>query len=105
MILRTGLELENWAVSSYLVRLTNQIYKMLPSREEGADWEWQLSTIIEEVQGMKKVFSKHQDKLLILLCKLEGMYSLTDKEDFTLYRRTIFECLSIVNEVAADVNG
>lgn len=55
--------------------------------------------------GYEKVFSKYQDKLLILLCKLEGMYSLTDKEDFTLYRRTIFECLSIVNEVAADVNG
>ena len=104
MILRTGLELENWAVSNYLIRLTNQIYKMLPSREEGANWEWQLSIIIEEVQGMKRVFNEYQDKLLILLCKLEGMYSLIKEEDFLLFRRTIFECLSIIKEVAANVN-
>lgn len=104
MILQTGLELENSTVSRYLIRLTNQIYKMLPSREEDANWEWQLSIIIEEIRGAKRVFNEYQEQFLILLCKLEGMYSLTEEKDFLLYRRTIFECLSIIKEVAANVN-
>lgn len=104
MVLKNGLTLEDQAVKSYLVRLTNQIYKLLPSREEGTDWQWSLSIVIEEIMGMKEIFVSHQDKLLSVLCKLEGMKSLNDEEDFALYRRTIFECLSIVNEVAADVD-
>lgn len=104
MVLKRDLILEDQAVKSYLVKLTNQIYKLLPSREEGIDWQWPLKIIIEEIMGMKEIFISHQDKLLSLLCKLEGMKSLNDEKDFMLYRRTIFECLSILKEVAADDN-
>lgn len=104
MDLRPDLSLDGRSVKKYLVRLTNQVYKLLPSREEGADWEWPLSTIIEEVIGMKEIFVYQQDKILSLLCKLEGMRSLSNEEDFLLYRRTIFECLSIIKEVAEDAN-
>jgi len=104
MVLKPNLLVEDIAVKKYLVRLTNQIYKLLPSREEGADWQWLLSIIIEEIMGMKEIFINHQDKLLSVLCKLEGMRSLNDEQDFALYRRTVFECLSLINEVAADVN-
>lgn len=105
MVLKNGLTLEDQAVKSYLVRLTNQIYKLLPSREEGANWEWSLSIVIEEVIGMKEIFIDYQDKILLLLCKLEGMKELSGDENFLLYRRTIFECLSIIKEVTASVNG
>lgn len=104
MVLKPNLSVEDTAVKKYLVRLTNQIYKLLPSREEGTDWNWLLSTIIEEIMGMKEIFVNHQDKLLSILCKLEGMRSLNEEEDFALYRRTVFECLSLMNEVAADVD-
>ena len=104
MVLKQNLSVEDTAVKKYLVRLTNQIYKLLPSREEGADWQWSLSIVIEEIMGMKEIFINHQDKLLSVLCKLEGMRSLNDEEDFALYRRTVFECLGLINEVAADVN-
>lgn len=104
MVLKLNLSVEDTAVKKYLVRLTNQIYKLLPSREEGADWQWSLSIVIEEIMGMKEIFINHQDKLLSVLCKLEGMRSLNDEEDFALYRRTVFECLGLINEVAADVN-
>lgn len=104
MVLKPNLSVEDTAVKKYLVRLTNQIYKLLPSREEGANWNWLLSTIIEEIMGMKEIFVNHQDKLLSILCKLEGMRSLNEEEDFALYRRTVFECLSLMNEVAADVD-
>lgn len=104
MVLKNGLTLEGQAVKNYLVKLTNQIYKLLPSREEGTDWNWLLSIVIEEIMGMKEIFVNHQDKLLSILCKLEGMRSLNEEEDFALYRRTVFECLSLMNEVAADVD-
>ena len=104
MVLKPNLSVEDTAVKKYLVRLTNQIYKLLPSREEGADWQWSLSIVIEEIMGMKEIFINHQDKLLSVLCKLEGMRSLNDEKDFALYRRTVFECLGLINEVAADVN-
>ena len=35
-----------------LKRLTNQIYKLLPNREEGIDWQKPLETIVEELVGM-----------------------------------------------------
>ena len=104
MVLKQNLSVDDTAVKKYLVRLTNQIYKLLPSREEGADWQWSLSIVIEEIMGMKEILINHQDKLLSVLCKLEGMRSLNDEEDFALYRRTVFECLGLINEVAADVN-
>jgi len=34
-----------------------------------------------------------------LLNKLEGLYSLTDENDFLCYRRTIFECLGLMNNL------
>ena len=34
-----------------------------------------------------------------LLSKLEGLYSLTNDEDFLCYRRTIFECLNLLNNL------
>lgn len=34
---------------------------------------------------------------LPLLNKLEGLYSLVKEEDFSCYRRTIFECLGLMN--------
>jgi hypothetical protein len=34
-----------------------------------------------------------------LLNKMEGLYSLTKDEDFSCYRRTIFECLGLMNDL------
>ncbi len=34
-----------------------------------------------------------------LLNKLEGLYSLVEDDDFLCYRRTIFECLGLMNDL------
>ena len=39
-------------IKNNLQRLINQIYKLLPIREEGANWQKPLSTIIVELTGM-----------------------------------------------------
>lgn len=105
MILRDRLIITNNAVKKNLIRITNHIYKLLPSREEGVDWHKPLDTLIEEIIGMKELFIDHQDRLLSLLCKLQGLHSLIEDEDFLLYRRTIFECLGIINELVNNVAG
>lgn len=84
-------------VTYNLKRLTNQIYKLLPNREEGIEWEKPLDTIIEEFVGMNRVFGGQTPVLFSLICKLEGLHTLTQEDDFEKYRRTIFECLGMAN--------
>ena len=72
----------------------------MPSREEGSDWEKPLSTIIEELAGMDRVLVGQHIILFPLLCKLEGLFVLIRPDDFFLFRRTIFECLSLINELS-----
>mgnify|MGYP003458750642 CR=1 FL=1 len=99
MILKYEILMDNKAIITNLKRIINQIYKLLPSREEGLDWEKPLSTLIEEIAGMSNLLVGQQEILFPLLCKLEGLFTLTETKDFFLFRRTIFECLSLVNEL------
>ena len=99
MLLKYGLDIEKEAVKANLGRLTNQIYKLLPIREEGKEWIRPLETIMEELAGMDRLFLDQQSNLYKLFCKLEGLFSLDSQEDFMLYRSVIFECLGIIGEL------
>lgn len=85
------------AIDRNFKRLTNQIYKLLPMREEQGDWRTLLLTIIEEIAGMEYVLVDEQELVFSLLCKLQGLRLL--EEDFPLYRRTIFDCLNIMGRL------
>lgn len=99
MILKYQTEINNDAIIVNLKRLTNQIYKLLPSREEGLDWRKPLQTIVEEVAGMDRLFLDQHDILFKLLSKLEGLFTLENKDEFIIYRSIIFECLSLIGEL------
>ena len=99
MILKYGAEIDKSAIDKNLNRITNQIYKLLPSREEKSDWQKPLTTIIEELAGMDRLLFDQHDILFPLLCKLEGLFLLSEDKDFFLYRRTIFECLGLINNI------
>lgn len=101
MIIKT-VEFKNQAILSNLNRLTSQIYKLLPSWEECADWQTPLTTITEELAGMGRVMPNRQDIVFCILCKLEGLFGLTSEEDFFSYRRTIFECLNLLQTLKDD---
>lgn len=103
MRLDNGAEIDNKAIVANFKKITNQVYKLLPNREENIDWETPLSTIIEELSGMDKLLSNYHETLFPLLCKLEGLYSLTKEEDFFFYRRTIFECLNLLSSLREEV--
>lgn len=97
MVIKYNIEMDNEVIVKELKKLTNLIYKLLPSREENIDWEKPLETIIEELAGMDRLLIDQHEILFPLLSKLEGLFTLTNVEDFSLFRRTIFECLSEMN--------
>lgn len=103
MILSTGANINNKAIIENLKKLINQIYKLLPNREEGIDWQTPLTTIIEELSGMDRILMQYHTTLFPLLCKLNGLYDLTKEDDFFIYRRTIFECLNLLSSVKESV--
>ena len=86
-------------IQNDIKRIINQVYKLLPLREEEKEWKKPLETIIQELIGMKRLFLKQEQSFLILLCKLEGLFELD--QSFDLYRRTIFECLSLLNQIGS----
>lgn len=104
MILKYNIDIGNNVISHRLQNLINQIYKLLPSREEGIDWEKPLETIIEELAGLERLMDGGYSEIFLpLLCKLEGLFLLTKVEDFSCYRRTIFECLGLMNELKKEL--
>ena len=83
------------AIVSNINRMTNQIWKLIPMRENNEDWSKQLNTVIIEIAGLGEIFL--QDSLLLqLLSKLEGI-SIIDVE-FDLYRKTIFESIGLIQQ-------
>ena len=98
MILKYNIDIKEQTIHNRLQNLINQIYKLLPSREEGADWEKPLQTVLEELAGMQRLMNCGYSEIFFpLLNKLEGLYSLVEDDDFLCYRRTIFECLGLMN--------
>lgn len=82
------------------IRLINQIWKLIPMRENNEDWQSHLIVIIEELSGLIKIY-KDKTFGLILLSKLEGLTS-TVCEDFMVYRKTIFRCMDLLSKVIED---
>ena len=100
MILKYNVDIEKRTIHNRLQSLINQTYKLLPSREEGADWEKPLQTVLEELAGMQRLMNCGYSEIFFpLLNKLEGLYSLVEDDDFLCYRRTIFECLGLMNDL------
>lgn len=100
MYLKYNIQIKNKIIVNRIQNLINQIYKLLPNREQGIDWEKPLETILEQLVGMYRLMNNEYSEIFFpLLNKLEGLYSLTKEEDFLCYRRTIFECLGLMNEL------
>ena len=61
-----GLTVDNKIIREDLHRLTNQIWKLIPMRENAESWESHLDSIVLEIVGLQKIFSLN---LLILISK------------------------------------
>ena len=103
MVIKYDIEIDKQVVAKELKRITNLIYKLLPYREENMDWEKPLETIFEELAGISRLIGRYQDSLFLLLSKLEGLFVLTKESDFGLFRRIIFEALSLCNKIREEI--
>lgn len=83
-----------------LRRLINQLWKLIPMRENDEDWVNHLNIIKEEIAGLVEIYKDQVDGL-ILLSKLEGLTS-NVCEDFMIYRKTIFRCIDLLAKVIKD---
>ena len=80
-------------ISKNITRLTNQMWKLIPMRENEENWEKQLETVIIEVVGLNEIFIMCPT-FLQLLSKLEGLR--VKDMNFELYRKTVFECIKLI---------
>ena len=98
MLTEYDVEISNDIIIANLNRIQSQIFKLLPMREEDLEWQKPLETLVVELLGMHKLFP-HLEESFSLVCKLLGLLDKDKEEDFYLYRRTIFECCSLVNKL------
>lgn len=91
----------NALVVKDLRRLINQIWKLLPMRENQEDWQKQLNSVLVELRGLHSMFGDQLD-FLILLSKLEGLF---ETEDFMTYRVAVFSSISLMTELANSLDA
>ena len=95
MIDNFGIDIASESVERNITRLTNQVWKLIPMRENDEDWYKQLQTVTLEIAGLNELFIS--PTFLQLLSKLEGLQ--IKEVNFELYRKTIFECINILQEL------
>lgn len=89
------IEFSQETIQKAVRRLTNQLWKLIPMRENDEDWYKQLQTVTLEIAGLNELFIS--PTFLQLLSKLEGLQ--IKEVNFELYRKTIFECINILQEL------
>lgn len=97
MVLKYNAEIKSEAILANLDRIINQIFKLLPLREEGGDWETPLHNLKLEIIGMNYLMC-NQIILFSLLCKMESLTFLVRADDYLDFRKLIFECLSLLKQ-------
>lgn len=85
------------AIQADVNRLTNQMWKLIPMRENEENWQGQLESVILELLGLQDVYMIADDKFLTLLAKLKGLRN--NEIMFSIYRKTVFECISLLREM------
>ncbi len=93
--IKYNINISNENVEVNIRRLTNQLWKLIPMREHEEDWKKQLNTVSLEIAGMNEIFVN--PLFLQLLNKLEGLK--VYDTDFELYRKTVFESISLLQEL------
>lgn len=92
-----GFDIPEESIKANMGRLINQLWKLIPMRENEEDWHKQLNTVILEISGLNVIFAS-EPLFLQLLTKLEGL-NIQEDCDFMVYRKIVFECISLLSEL------
>lgn len=86
------------SINREIGRLTNQLWKLIPMRENQEDWLLQLDTVLLEISGLSILFEDLKENTFIqLLAKLEGLH--LETLSFEVYRKTVFESITLLQEL------
>lgn len=96
VITKYNFPLEEEQVKAIIKRLTNQLWKLIPMRENDEDWQKQVNSTIIEIAGLNEIFGQ-VPQFLLLLSKLEGILQV--ETAFEVYRKTVFECITLLHEI------
>lgn len=96
MIDKYNIDFSKEEIKDEVIRLTNQLWKLIPMWENNEDWHKQLESVIIDIAGKDEIFL-HNSHFLQLLSKLEGLR--VEDTEFIIYRKTVFECINLINEV------
>lgn len=94
MINKYNFEFDKKVIKADAHRLVNQLWKLIPMRENNEPWDTHLSVMIEEISGLNEIYQNQID-FLVLLSKLEGLKSEVC-DDFMIYRKTVFRCIDLL---------
>ena len=92
MLTKYGFDIPKEAIEQNVRRLTNQLWKLIPMKENHEDWRKQLDTVLIEIAGLNEIFIGSH--FLQLLSKLEGLRVV--EVNFDLYRKTVFESINLL---------
>lgn len=87
------MEFSDELIEKDVIRLINQLWKLIPMRENNEDWKKQLNTVIIEIAGLGSILNQ-EPQFLQLISKLKGLEIV--ETDFALYRKTIFESIGLL---------
>ena len=97
MVNKYDIDFSKEEIKDEVIRLTNQLWKLIPMWENNEDWQKQLESVIIDIAGKDEIFL-HNSHFLQLLSKLEGL-RVTDIE-FNIFRKTIFECINLAGNIS-----
>lgn len=99
LLSKYGFTVDEKTLNCDINRLTNQLWKLIPMRENDEDWKKQLNSVLIEIAGLNEIFILIP-QFIQILSKLEGLLLLDT--DFFMYRKTIFETISLLQELKND---
>lgn len=96
LITKYNIDIPAAAFAADINRLTNQLWKLIPMRENDENWQNQIDTVLIELVGLNEIL-EIDENFLILISKLEGLKY--REVDFYIYRKTVFETISLLREI------
>lgn len=90
-----NISFEENSVVNDIKRLINQVWKLIPMKENNEDWKKQINQVLIEIVGLQNLFENKID-LLIIISKLEGLkeYAL----DFKDFRALVFSIITLLSD-------
>lgn len=80
----------------YKEQSVKKIYKILPLKEEGKQWDTYLEGLLIEFSGFDNLVE--DISYLSLISKLEGLFSVP-QSDLKLFRKIVFDSIDLVKKI------